>query len=102
MAPVLVLIAAGFTAAMNNGVDNIREIREETALCVEFVDHFREVKQDKQWLKKEKKSEPSDKIVRVDMAFPAVELVHFCACDPINWNRYGSGLTREERKKIKL
>ena len=41
-------------------------------------------------------------IVRTKNNFAAVELVHFCACDPINWNRYGSGLTREERKKIKL
>lgn len=58
----------------------------------ELMDHFREVKQDKQWLKKEKKVEPSDKIVRVDMAFPAVELVHFCVNDRV----------RDEWKALKL
>ena len=59
----------------------------------ELMDHFREVKQDKQWLKKEKKTEPSDKIVRVDMAFPAVELVHFCVNDRVRdeWKQLGLG-----------
>lgn len=59
----------------------------------ELMDHFREVKQDKQWLKKEKKAEPSDKIVRVDMAFPAVELVHFCVNDRVRdeWKKLGLG-----------
>ena len=41
-------------------------------------------------------------IVRTKNNFPAVELVHFCAYDPINWKRYGPNLTKEEKKKIKL
>ena len=59
----------------------------------ELLDHFREVKDNKYWLKKEKKSEPSDKIVRVDMAFPAVELVHFCVNDRVRdeWKKLGLG-----------
>ena len=58
----------------------------------ELMQHFRDVKQDKKWLKKEKKVDPSDKIVRVDMAFPAVELVHFCVNDRV----------RDEWKALKL
>lgn len=58
----------------------------------ELLDYFRDVKQDKRWLKKEKKSEPNEKIVRVDMAFPAVELVHFCVNDRV----------RDEWKDLKL
>ena len=59
----------------------------------ELMDHFREVKQEKRWLKQEKKVEPSDKIVRVDMAFPAVELVHFCVNDRVRdeWKKLGLG-----------
>ena len=58
----------------------------------ELMQHFRDVKQDKKWLKKEKKVDSSDKIVRVDMAFPAVELVHFCVNDRV----------RDEWKALKL
>ena len=59
----------------------------------ELMDHFREVKQDKHFLKQEKKTDPSDKIVRVDMAFPAVELVHFCVNDRVRdeWKKLGLG-----------
>lgn len=59
----------------------------------ELMDYFREVKQEKKWLKQEKKAEPSDKIVRVDMAFPAVELVHFCVNDRARdeWKKLGLG-----------
>lgn len=59
----------------------------------ELMEHFREVKQNKQWLRQEKKVEPSDKIVRVDMAFPAVELVHFCVNDRVRdeWKKLGLG-----------
>ena len=59
----------------------------------ELMDYFREVKQDKHWLKKEKKTDPNDKILRVDMAFPAVELVHFCVNDRVRdeWKKLGLG-----------
>ena len=58
----------------------------------ELLDYFREVKQDKKWLKKEKKSD-IEKLVRVDMAFPAVELVHFCVNDRVRdeWKSLGLG-----------
>lgn len=59
----------------------------------ELMDHFRQVKEDKHWLRKEKKADPNDKIVRVDMAFPAVELVHFCVNDRVRdeWKKLGLG-----------
>jgi hypothetical protein len=43
-----------------------------------------------------------ENIVRTKENYAAVELVHFCTYDPINWALYGNTLSKEERKRIKL
>lgn len=57
----------------------------------DIVSEYREASMDHKLLRKEKKNEPSDKIVRVDVAYPAIELVHFCANDLVReeWKEYG-------------
>lgn len=43
-----------------------------------------------------------DNIIRTKNSFAAVELVHFCAYDPVDWNKYPLYLPKAERKRIKL
>ena len=93
-----VLDALGQIGTRDEAMEYLEEVRSSGMFPMpmsrrEMMDHFREVKQDKQWLKKEKRVEPSDKIVRVDMAFPAVELVHFCVNDRVRdeWKKLGLG-----------
>lgn len=82
----------------DDALDYIEEIRSTTTFPVEWspddiFEEVRDIYQTKRKLKKEKKSEPSDKILRVDVAFPAIELVHFCVNDLVRdeWKALGLG-----------
>lgn len=79
-------------------MDYIEEIRSTTSFPVEWspediFEEIRDIYQTKRTLKKEKKSEQSEKILRVDVAFPAIELVHFCVNDLVRdeWESLGLG-----------
>ena len=93
-----VLDALGQIGTRDEAMEYLEDVRTSGMFPMpmsrrELMDYFREVKQDKHWLKKEKKTDPNDKILRVDMAFPAVELVHFCVNDRVRdeWKKLGLG-----------
>ena len=82
----------------DEAMDYIEEIRSSTTFPVEWsaddiYEEFRDIYHTKRYLKKEKRSEPSEKILRVDVAFPAIELVHFCVNDLVRdeWKSLGLG-----------
>ena len=54
-----------------------------------IVHDYLDASEERQDIKREKKTEPSSKILRVDEAFPAIELVHFCVNDNArdSWDR---------------
>ena len=58
-----------------------------------ILSKYADASEERRDIKLEKKSEPSRKILRVDEAFPAIELVHFCVNDNLRdeWKRLGLG-----------
>ena len=87
----------------DEALDYIEDIRSTTTFPVEWTsgdifEEIRDIYQSKRYLKKEKRSEPSDKIIRVDVAFPAIELVHFCVNDLVRdeWKSLGLGRSMGE------
>ena len=93
-----VLAALGEIGTREEAIEYLEDVRTSGMFPMpmsprELMDHFRQVKDDKHWLRKEKQADLNDKIVRVDMAFPAVELVHFCVNDRVRdeWKKLGLG-----------
>lgn len=87
----------------DEALDYIEDIRSSTTFPVEWsagdiFEEVRDIYQTKRFLKKEKRSEPSEKILRVDVAFPAIELVHFCVNDKVRgeWKALGLGRSMGE------
>ena len=58
-----------------------------------IVSKYMDASDERRDIKLEKKTEPSRKILRVDEAFPAIELVHFCVNDTLRdeWKRLDLG-----------
>lgn len=69
--------------------NGVLPFREELRIMMDYAD----VRDEKRTIKKEKKSEPNSMILRVDEAFPAIELVHFCVNDSVRaeWKALGLG-----------
>lgn len=60
---------------------------------MELQAHFADAKAEKRDILGDKKSEPNRRMIRVDEAFPAIELVHFCVNDWArkDWQALGMG-----------
>lgn len=41
-------------------------------------------------------------VIRTENSYAAVELVHFCAYDPVDWSQFSPYMSKTERKRIKL
>lgn len=88
----------GQLRSRDEAFEYLEQIRSSSSFPVdmsgaELFEHFRDIYQTKQFLRKEKKNEPNDKIIRVDVAFPAIELVHFCVNDVVReeWKSFRMG-----------
>ena len=69
-------------------VETLRSGYSDYRLASDFFN----VKSDRNLILKDKRRDPNDKLIRVEEAFPAIELVHFCAND---W-------ARDEWKRLQL
>ena len=59
----------------------------------EIRSHYNESRRTWRSIKADKRKEPNEKMIRVDEAFPAIELVHFCVNDLVRgqWKSYNIG-----------